>query len=384
MFLSVVASAAIITPWAFAETSNEALWSKFQALRQDSRNLHQEFEVTRKVTIGYVQEVFREQVTVDLSQGKWREQFAGNRDRIRIFDGKDIFQTEPGGTEFTRITVTVSKDWALPAPYEDILDWRRAKQLQSLPCGFSGKDHTCVIVEAPIKPWIRPDTPGNVVRMLDGTARVMVDTETGIWLRCEIAATVDTSQHRTNQWEVTYTVKQMSYGGAADMALFKLPDGLHEVGWLTPWAEERIRKELVGKPAPDLQLIDIKGTPISLANLKGKTVLLDFWATWCPPCQADASSLEKLNQKYGNGNLAVIGISVGEERAIVEKYLKKHQHSYSVALSIENQMPSAYQIGLFPTYLIISPDGTLMTVREGDQGFAKLRKDLAKAGMTAE
>ena len=121
-----------------------------------------------------------------------------------------------------------------------------------------------------------------------------------------------------------------------------------------------------------------------MADLRGKTVLLDFWTTWCPPCQADAPSIEKLNEKYGNKNLAVIGISVSEDREIVESYLKKHPHNYPVVLSSENQLPRPYQIGVFPTYLIISPDGTLMTAAKGDQGFGKLRKDLQKAGLGIE
>ena len=141
---------------------------------------------------------------------------------------------------------------------------------------------------------------------------------------------------------------------------------------------------MAGRVAPELQVTDIQGKAISLAELKGKTVLLDFWTTWCPPCQADAPSISKLNQKYGDKNLAIVGISVDEEREIVEKYLKKHPDSYPVVLSSENQMPRPYQIGVFPTYLIISPDGTLMTAEEGDKGFVKLRKELQKAGLEAE
>jgi hypothetical protein len=75
---------------------------------------------------------------------------------------------------------------------------------------------------------------------------------------------------------------------------------------------------------------------------------------------------------------------VDEEREIVEKYLKKHPHNFPVVLSSENQIPRPYQIRVFPTYLIISPNGTLMTAQEGDQGFGKLRKDLEKAGMPSE
>ena len=103
-----------------------------------------------------------------------------------------------------------------------------------------------------------------------------------------------------------------------------------------------------------------------------------------PPCQSDASSIEKLNQKFGNKNLAIIGVSVDEDRATVENYLKKHPHSYPVVLSSENRLSPPYQIGIFPTYLIISPEGTLVTAEQGDQGFAKLRKDLERAGMNIE
>ena len=127
----------------------------------------------------------------------------------------------------------------------------------------------------------------------------------------------------------------------------------------------------------------MKGAPISLASLKGKTVLLDFWATWFPPCQADSSSLEKLNQKYGNGNLAIVGMSEKNGRPS-KNTLKKHQHSYPVALSIENEMPPVYRIGVFPTYFVIGPDGTLTSARQGDPGFSNLRRDLEKAGMAVE
>ena len=117
-----------------------------------------------------------------------------------------------------------------------------------------------------------------------------------------------------------------------------------------------------------------------MAELKGKTVLLDFWTTWCPPCQADAPSIDKLNQQYGDKNLAIVGISMNEDREIVEKYLKKHPHSYPVVLSSENQMPRPYQISAFPTYLIIGPDGMLMTAEEGNKGFGKLQKTSKRLG----
>jgi hypothetical protein len=80
----------------------------------------------------------------------------------------------------------------------------------------------------------------------------------------------------------------------------------------------------------------------------------------------------------------IVGISVNEDRAIVEKFLKEHPHSFPVALTTENEMPRAYQIGVFPTYVVINRDGTLASAVDGEKGFADLRKLLKKAGLEAE
>lgn len=385
MRLSLMLAALVGVSAAAGEAnSNEALWRKFKEVREGSRALHQEFEIIRSVKSGYVEQSARIQVLVDFAQGKWREKFVGGSgDMTRVFDGSNLFEFEPDGTQYVHIPQRFASEELLPEPYENKLDFAKTKELERTGCGFAGRDHVCVVLEGPIKPWVRPGTPGEVIRLTDGTMRVMIDTETGIWLRARISARVQ-GDIGAAQWELDYKAKQMSYGAAPDMALFKLPEGLKEVNYFERWNDVRIRKELAGKPAPDLQVSDIAGAPISLANLKGKTVLLDFWTTWCPPCQADASSLEKLNQKFGNKNLAIIGISVDEDRDIVQKYLKKHPHSFPIVLSSENQMPRAYQIGVLPTYMIIRPDGTLMTAEEGDKGFGKLREDLQKAGLQPE
>ena len=360
------------------------LWSKFETVANGSRSLHQEFEVMQHISSGYVDHVSRYQVVLDFSQGQWREQPLGEGgERIRIFNGEELFMFEAGGKEYLRPKSTIDKDKPLPQPYDVKLDWNKVKEVQQLPCGFSGKDHQCVIIEAPVKPWLRNGLPGEVITMKNGTVRVMADTETGIWLRVHIAGDVASVSHEY-QFEVNCNIKQMSYGEVPDAGLFKLPEGSHEVKEIARWNEERFKRELVGKPAPTLRATDIHGATVSLADLKGKTVLIDFWTTWCPPCQSDASSIEKLNQKYGNKNLAIIGVSVDEDRSTVEAYLKKHAHSYPVVLSTENRLPPAYQIGVFPTYLIVAPDGTLVTAEQGDRGFSSLRKALEKAGMQAE
>jgi hypothetical protein len=79
-----------------------------------------------------------------------------------------------------------------------------------------------------------------------------------------------------------------------------------------------------------------------------------------------------------------VGISVSEDRPIVEKFLKEHPHAFPVLLTTENDLPRPYQIGTFPTYIVIDPDGAVTSAVEGDQGFGELRKLLKKAGLDTD
>ena len=369
-----------------AEESTGDLWSKFQQTRQSERTLHQVFDVTQQEAAGavYRQALWRYQISVDLSQGKWRQQFVGvEGNRTEIFDGQDLSFLFKGETDYVRKKGD-KKDPQLPEPYDNKLDWSKAKAVQQLPCGFAQNDHTCVIVEAPMKAWIRPGLPGEVTKMLDGKARVMIDPETGVWLRAHVLAMIDQGNGLSVQRETSYTARELNYSALADPTLFKLPEGMHEVGSFKPWDAVRIRKELGGKPAPELQLTDLQGKTVSLADLRGKTVLLDFWATWCQPCVADGPSIDALHRKFGGKNLQIVGISVGEDRDTVEKFLQKHPHQFPIVLSSDNLMPNVYQINIIPTYMVIGADGTLVTVEQGDRGFGELRKALEKSGMSAE
>lgn len=168
-------------------------------------------------------------------------------------------------------------------------------------------------------------------------------------------------------------------------ALFRLPSSADkEVKKLPFWDAGRMKKQLAGKAAPELVMTDMQGKTIKLSGLRGKTVLLDFWATWCGPCRADGPSLDKLYRKYGDRNLTIIGISVNEERSIVQKFIAEHPHSYPIALTTENEMPRPYQVGVFPTYMVIDSEGKLAFATEGEKGFSELRKLLKKAGLDTE
>ena len=369
-----------------AETPASALWGDLKAKRDKLPGFHQEFDVSRTYITSHGDQSSKYQIVVDASQGRWREKIgSGSGNEIRIYDGKELLRTEDGSEEYTRTKRRPKDDDFEPCPYcAGDPEWRKAVEIVRRPCGFSGTDHVCVVVDVPLKKSAKVTSPTNITRMTDGFARAAFDTETGLLMSIRTVQMFEyaSGSHKT---DVTYSMKRMSFGAALEASLFELPStGMREVQTLTNWDAPRMKKQLVGKPAPELVLTDLSGKPVSLSTLRGKTVLLDFWTTWCPPCRADGPALDKLQSKYGGQELAIVGISVSEERAVVEKFLKQHPHEFPVTLTSENEMPRPFQIGVFPTYVVIGKDGAVSAAMQGGQGLADLTKVLRKAGLESE
>jgi thiol-disulfide isomerase/thioredoxin len=362
------------------------LWAELKAKRDALPGFHQEFEVSRtsKTAKGDPQ-TNKRRVVLDMSKGQWREAaISGSGEYISIFNGQDLVSLEDGGDEYVRTKRKAKDEEPIPFAYRlNEPDWTKATEVSRQSCGLTGLAHQCVLLEAPLLPWVHGD-PSNTNKLLQGTVRALVDLETGLLISSRSVQTIQNNKRGAYEADASYAMKRMAYGVAPEAALFILPKDLHEVKELSRWDAQRIKKQLAGKPAPELAVVDLQGKPFALADFKGKTVLLDFWTTWCGPCRADGPAIEKLYRKYGGKELAIVGISVSEDRGIVEKFLKEHPHSYPIVLTTENEVPRPYEVSSFPTYMIIAPDGTFSAVVEGDQGFRDLRNLLKKAGLEAE
>jgi thiol-disulfide isomerase/thioredoxin len=366
-----------------AQTPASMLWNELKTKRDALPSLHQEFDVKQAFNTAGGSRSLQRQIVLDMSQRLWRERsVTGSGNHIKIFDGQDILWMEENGDEFVR-TKHRSKDAdPVPSPYDlGKPDWSKAVEIGRRPCGLSPRDRLCVVLDVPLKHWVRATSGSDVARLSDGVARISLDTETGALLALRTMQVVE-NQRGTYQSDISYALKRVLHGAPADPNLFKLPSGdMREVKELSSWNASRIRKQLAGKPAPQWAAKDIEGNPLTLSASKGKTVLLDFFTTWCPPCRADGPSLDKLYKKYGERDLMIIGVSVSEERALVEKFLKAFPHRYPIVLTTENEMPRPYQIAVFPTYIVIDRDGNVASAVQGDQGFGELRKLLKKAGL---
>jgi thiol-disulfide isomerase/thioredoxin len=108
------------------------------------------------------------------------------------------------------------------------------------------------------------------------------------------------------------------------------------------------------------RLTDLDGNTVRLADLRGKGVWLNFWASWCPPCQAETPVLRDLAERYEDEGLVVIGISVQETTAgDVGRYAERYQLGYTIAPDLSGHIYRLYRPPGLPTQIFIGPDGAV-------------------------
>lgn len=115
----------------------------------------------------------------------------------------------------------------------------------------------------------------------------------------------------------------------------------------------------VGKPAPDFELPDLEGRPVKLAELQGKVVVLNFWATWCPPCLDEMPSLERLHVALGSKGVAVVAVSVDERFSDIGEFVDKYRVTFTVLHDEGKKVSRKYQTFKYPETYIIDRAGRL-------------------------
>jgi peroxiredoxin/outer membrane lipoprotein-sorting protein len=130
---------------------------------------------------------------------------------------------------------------------------------------------------------------------------------------------------------------------------------------------------LIGTPAPDFTLPDANGTPVTLSALRGKMVIVDFWATWCPPCQAQMPDLQKMHEELAGRGLVVLGLDVGEDAAAVTKFATQRGYTFTLLLGAEPDITEKYFVPGYPTTFLIDRQGRIAFRTEGGLTPEKLR-----------
>jgi cytochrome c biogenesis protein CcmG/thiol:disulfide interchange protein DsbE len=126
---------------------------------------------------------------------------------------------------------------------------------------------------------------------------------------------------------------------------------------------------LAGKAAKQFSFT-LDGKPATLADLRGKVVVLNFWATWCPPCVEEAPSLNQLQMAIGPRGGTVLGVSVDEEQGAYDKFLQEHQIRFPTYRDPSKQIALSYGTTMYPETYIIDRDGRLARKIIGPQDWA--------------
>ena len=109
----------------------------------------------------------------------------------------------------------------------------------------------------------------------------------------------------------------------------------------------------------DFKLEDLSGKQHSLSNYKGQVVLLNFWASWCPPCVHEMPSMSQLNATLSNKPFSILAVNLGEPRADIEQFIETHPVNFPVLLDSKQILPKAWKVFAFPTSFIVDKQGKI-------------------------
>lgn len=117
--------------------------------------------------------------------------------------------------------------------------------------------------------------------------------------------------------------------------------------------------------AVDFSLPLLSGGTMSLSDMTGEFIFLNFWATWCPPCREEMPSMEVLYQEMADAPFEMVAVNVQEDRDTVQQFIDEFGYSYPILLDSDGTLSSNYGVRGIPTSYFIAPDGTVLGMLVG-------------------
>lgn len=135
-------------------------------------------------------------------------------------------------------------------------------------------------------------------------------------------------------------------------------------------------KIMLGHEAPDFTLSALDGVDVTLSKLKGKIVVLDFWATWCRPCRLYMPDLIEVTDGYKDKDVVLYTINQGDAKDVVQKFMELTKLKANVLLDTQSKAGSEYFVSSIPHTVIIGKDGTVQAIHVGAEKKSVLKKEL--------
>ena len=166
-------------------------------------------------------------------------------------------------------------------------------------------------------------------------------------------------------------------------ALVLILGGLGTLIWMSlKTAEPAATSNSYGAPAlaqkggtvTDFSLGSLDGSQIALADYEGEVIIMNFWATWCPPCRAEMPGINRFYEAHQAEGLVVLAINAQEDAATVRPFIQANNFSFPVLLDLQGRVASQYSTRSFPTTFIIDRDGVIQHVQTGKISERELEK----------
>lgn len=143
--------------------------------------------------------------------------------------------------------------------------------------------------------------------------------------------------------------------------------------------------EIVGPDGNPLPLLDLDGNPVRLSDLRGQPVWINFWASWCPPCQAETPTIRDTAGAYAPQGLEVIGISVQEATEDdVRAYAEKYGLGYTIAADLAGDVFRRYRVFGLPTHYFLDENGVIRSIVNGPVTPESAASNLALIGLAPQ
>lgn len=284
---------------------------------------------------------------------------------VIISDGKTLWRFFPGSNEY--IATPAGK---LPFAYSGIGHYTRLDKIRE-PARITGSgriadtDCTTVVLGRDNNYthtlWIDPKT--NFVRKDE--SRVISPNGDGRYYKSSVTS-----------FSVPLAVDNL------DETIFSFdPEKIHARD------RQKLRKDApvtsIGTLAPDFTLRNLDGKEVHLSDLRGKVVVLDFWATWCPVCRSNMPVIELLHRQFKDNGLVVLGVD-DEEPGLQSAFLRMFGYSFSSLVDPEKKIADLYNVGGIPVTVIVDGEGKIRSHVVGESSYESLWADLHKLGVFRE
>jgi peroxiredoxin len=138
---------------------------------------------------------------------------------------------------------------------------------------------------------------------------------------------------------------------------------------------------VIDNPAPDFVLEDLSGNSVKLSDLKGRLVVLNFWATWCTPCRTEMPEFQEIYQQYGP-DLVILGINLEESPGEIQDFISQLGITYPIPLDEDGLVSKLYKVIQLPNTFFIDRDGTIRGRHIGFLSSDQFKEYLDKFGVS--